>query len=75
MKRTYYLIKNTSGYTYWSYRLTYRSKKDITEIERRAIERHGIIYVNRNGGWMTKDNVDKILKTVVAENFPNETED
>lgn len=72
MKRTYYLIRNTSGYTYWSYRLTRHNRKDITEIERRAIKNHGIIYVNRNGGWMTEDNVDKILKTVVAENFPNE---
>lgn len=68
MKRTYYLITNVSGFTYWSYYLD-RSRDPHY---RRMIAKYGPLYVNRNGGFMTLDCVKTILKTVTQRDFPED---
>jgi hypothetical protein len=72
IKRKYLLIKNTSGCTYWSYYLRHKKDAEIS-LHKEAIEKYGPILVNSRLGWMTVKSIDKILKTVITEDFPDET--
>lgn len=55
---------------YWSYIGTkYNTAGWLAE----AVAKYGDIYINRNGGWMTKEEVRNIHETRFQEDFPNET--
>lgn len=68
--RTFYLITNTSGCTYWSYKVGREHAAFLSPIHAAAVMKYGDIYVNRNGGWMPANHADTILKTVESVNFP-----
>jgi len=72
MTRRYYLIRNTSGCVYWSYRLDLDNIDEADMFERRAIARHGAIYVNRNGGFFDEGCAEEILETVKSCRFPDD---
>lgn len=69
---TYLLITNTSGFTYWSF---IGHKGNTIGHERKMVERFGVIFINRNGGWFDGKSVDTIHKAVIADRFPEETEE
>ncbi len=71
MKRTFYLIENTSGCTYWSYKLTPASYI-FDPFHQQAVDKYGEIYVNRNNGWFCKLAIKKIIKQVSQSEFPQE---
>lgn len=71
MKRTYCLIRNTSGCTYWSYRLSCSRCAEL-DSHQKALEKHGTIYVNRNYGYFPESNIDEIIAELVQEEFPDE---
>lgn len=73
MTRRYYLIRNTSGFVYWSYKLDLSDIAEADPTERRAIAKYGTIYVNRNGGWFDDGCVEEILETMRACQFPNDS--
>lgn len=66
MIKTFCLITNTSGYKYWSYRLT----RSTDPIYSRMIEKYGTIYVNNKGGWFDESAIKTIHKTVRQATFP-----
>lgn len=74
MKRKYYLIRNASGCTYWSYKAT-RRNKNLTPVEKYAIAKYGTIYVNRNGGWMPESCAEEILQVITLNDFPCEVQE
>lgn len=69
MKRTYHLITNVSGLTYWCY---VGDRYNTIGLHLEAVEKYGEIYINRMGGWFTKSSIEKIHKTVTQEDFPPE---
>ena len=76
MKRLYFLIRNTSGCTYWSYRIA-RNDKNFKKqflLYQQMVLKYGTIYVNRNGGWFPADAVESIHGQLVQETFPDDPE-
>lgn len=74
-QKTFCLITNVHGRTYWSQKLTNEDieSDDTCGIHIRAIRKYGTIYVNRTGfGWFPQDAVEKIHKTVTDDDFPSE---
>lgn len=69
--KTFLLITNTSGCTYWSY-LGHRDNAPEFAPE---IKKYGIIFINRNGGYFTADNIKTVHKAVLQDTFPQETVD
>jgi len=70
--KTFLLITNTSGCTYWSY-LGHRG--NTFGYERQMVDKYGIIFINRNGGWFTANCVQTVHKVVFQDIFPQETVD
>ena len=70
--RKFYLIKNSGGLTYWSYKVGREAAKWLSPMLAQAVMRYGDIYVNRNGGWMTASCISEVLKVVEQDDFPPE---
>lgn len=68
--RKYYLIRNTAGLVYWSYKVGREAVSWVAPMYARAIRQNGDIFINRAGGWMPAGCVGKILRTVEQEDFP-----
>lgn len=77
MKRTYYLITNTSGCTYWSFKADATNFRKLTTdmFQVAAILKHGPIFINRKGGWFPESCVSEIIKTVDQIEFPSTAEE
>jgi hypothetical protein len=74
-QKTFHLITNVSGMTYWSYELTVNNLYDADlEMHKEAVSKYGKIYVNRNLGYFHKGGVKEIHKTVKAFDFPPEND-
>jgi len=69
---TYLLITNTSGCTYWSY---LGHQDNTIGHDRKMVDKYGVIFINRNGGFFPPSCVSRVHKTVIQDNFPPETEE
>lgn len=70
--RNFYLITNSSGCKYWSYKVGREAASWLSPMLAAAVMKYGDIYVNRNGGWMPATCAVTIHKTVEQLNFPAE---
>jgi hypothetical protein len=68
--RKFYLITNSSGCTYWSYKVGREHAAFLSPMHAAAVMKHGDIYINQNNGWMHAACVVTIHKTVEQTNFP-----
>jgi hypothetical protein len=68
MTSTYHLIENIPGFIYWVREESYGQ----TPLQKHQIAKYGTIYVNRKGGFLTKNAIKKILKTVDQRDFPED---
>lgn len=68
--RKFYLITNSSGCTYWSYKVGREHASFLSPMLASAVMKYGDIYVNQNGGWMPASCAVTIHKTVEQLNFP-----
>ena len=71
--KTFYLITNSSGCTYWSYKVGREHAAYLPPAQASAVMKHGTIYVNRNGGWMPEACVITIHRGVKQMDFPAES--
>lgn len=69
---TYLLITNTSGYKYWSY---IGHLGNAVGHDRRMVEKYGVIFINRNGGFFPGSYVRTVHKAVIQDNFPSQDEE
>lgn len=69
---TYLLITNTSGCKYWSF---IGHKGNTIGHERKMVEKYGVIFINRMGGWFDGKSVDTIHKAVIQKDFPSQEEE
>lgn len=67
MLRTFKLITNVSGLTYWSY---VGNLHNTSGNHLHMVEKYGEIYINDKGGWFPKDCIRTIHKTVIQATFP-----
>jgi hypothetical protein len=68
--RKFYLITNSSGCKYWSYKVGRDQAPYLPMTQAMAVEKHGDIYVNQCGGWMTSECAVTIHKVVESKDFP-----
>lgn len=69
---TYLLITNTSGCKYWSY---IGHLGNTVGHERKMVEKYGVIFINRMGGFFDGRSVATVHKTVIADRFPSQEEE
>lgn len=67
--RTFYLITNCSGMTYWSYLGT---RANTCGSHRKMVDKYGPIYINRHGGWFPRDCAETIVKIVKQSDWPDD---